>query len=83
MSSSIIFVAAMSSVSAKARKAGRPDERSRAAAAVALASCLHVRRDHAGLDQRVEPGRAVHPEISQAHDGLHELLGPGLVQQVQ
>jgi hypothetical protein len=43
---------------------------------------LYPRRDHARLDQRVEPGRAVHSEISQAHDGLRELLGPGLVQLV-
>jgi hypothetical protein len=44
---------------------------------------LYPRRDHARLDQRVEPGGAVQPEVSQAHDGLRELLGPGLVQLVQ
>ena len=44
---------------------------------------LHIRCDHAGLDQGAEPGGAVNAEVGQVHDGLHELLGPRLVQVVQ
>ena len=48
-----------------------------------LGRALAPRCDHAGPDQRVEPGRAVYAEVSQVHDGLHELLGPSPRPRVQ
>ena len=68
---------------------GKDSQRRQARAEVAdrcgggLGERLHVRCDHAGPDQRVESGGAVYTEVSQVYDGMHELLGPALVQDVQ